>query len=220
MEAPELYYLARIRWQVWAGFSFVGVTPPVERIRVSMWFAALRAVTDELGLHFPSLLWVLRQEKGEATHREHFHALIAGFPEQMVNIGTCFFIQKTWAAVGGGKAPVHLFDRSLAGIDYVCKCLGEVDEATLAGQIYESNKFGSGSCELMLSDSLKKCLASESRLGERRLRRVKRKAFGKFSIPTVQASSTRVLGPTVEECAHGQREAFFSARAGAAKFSS
>jgi len=189
MEAPELYYLARVRWQVWAGFSFKGATPPVERIRVSMWFATMRTVAEELGIYFPSLLWCLRQEKGETTYREHFHALIAGFPEQMVNIGTCFFIQKTWAAVGGGKAPVHLFDRSLAGIDYVCKCLGEVEEAALAGDIYESNKFGSGSCELMLSDSLKKCLSKESLVAERRLRRVKRKAARRFAL---QVSSSGV----------------------------
>jgi len=212
MEAPELYYLARIRWQVWSGFSFVGVTPPVERIRVAMWFSCMREFTEALGLHFHSVLWCLRQERGETTHREHFHALIAGLPEQMVNLGTCFLLQKLWAQVGGGKAPVYLFDRSLAGIDYVCKCLGEAEESVLAGQIYESSKFGSKACELMLSDSLKKCLLNLSDVGESRLRRVKRKSGRKFSLPTSPAGSSAVHGPTLEEASHAQREAFFFER--------
>jgi len=173
MESPELLYLSEVRWQVFGGFSFKGSRPPAESVRLKMWFAALREVTAKLRLYFPSLLWVLRQERGEATQREHFHALIAGLPEQMVNVSTCFLIQKTWAALGGGKAPVHLFDPRLAGVEYATKCLGV--EKSLGGDIYESSKFGSKACELMRSRSLDRCLAGGRFVGEKRLRTVKKK---------------------------------------------
>jgi hypothetical protein len=178
MESPELLTLSQIGWQVFGGFSFRGLKPPTESIRLKMWFAMLRRASAELGLYFPSVLWVLRQERGETTHREHFHALIAGFPGHMVNVSTCFLIQHAWQSVGGGKAPVHMFDPRLAGAEYVTKCLGGFSDSTLGGHIYESEKFGSKACELMRSHSLDKCLANGCFVSEKRLRTVKKKTVG------------------------------------------
>jgi hypothetical protein len=182
MESPELLTLSQVGWQVFGTFTFRGVTPPSESIRVKMWFAMLRRASAQLRLYFPSVLWLLRQERGETTYRQHFHALFAGFPERMVNPQTCFLIKHAWEEVGGGKGPVHLFDPRLAGAEYVTKCLGGFSDSTLGGDIYESEKFGSKACELMRSHSLDKCLANGCLVSERRLRTVKKKTVGAVTV--------------------------------------
>jgi hypothetical protein len=159
MESPDIWTLSLIEWQFFGTLTFKQLRLP-ERVRIGMFFAALREFADTYQVHFPKLLWCLRFEKGEATGRPHFHYLLAGLPRQGMNKGANFCQMEHWELQGGGMARVHLFDQRLNGVGYITKCLGESSE--LGGDVYESSKFGGGHCTLMLSHSAEKVIRREA----------------------------------------------------------
>jgi hypothetical protein len=55
-----------------------------------------------------------------------------------------------WEELGGGMARVRQFNPALTGVGYITGCLSEPD----GGDLYEFDKFGLKSCELMLSKAL------------------------------------------------------------------
>lgn len=59
-------------------------------------------------------------------------------------------MEHKWEELGGGMARVRQFNPALTGVGYVTKCLSESD----GGDLYEFDKFGFKSCELMLSKAL------------------------------------------------------------------
>jgi len=142
---PEVFSLARIDWHIFGTLTFKGVVVS-SAIQRKMFWQLIMTLANSLGVHFRSVLWVLRHETGEKLGREHLHFLIA-FPENRFgNKSTCFFLKNTWENIGGGIARVHVFSDHLNGLAYVAKNL-------TAGHIYESTKF-SKDCDLTLSKSV------------------------------------------------------------------
>lgn len=161
---PEKHLLDYVEWQFFCTFTFKTLKVS-EAVWLKMYFALVGEQADNFGVHFSKILWVLRREKGEATGRPHFHALIAGLPASAVTSGTCFSYMKLWEKLGGGVTRVRVYESSLAGVDYVLK---GVDEAyTNAGaNWYELGKFGSH-CDVMLSRSLIRHMENRRRFGPR-----------------------------------------------------
>ena len=56
-----------------------------------------------------------------------------------------------WEELGGGMARIHVFDPRLNAGSYILKRNGFVNAVDL-GDAYESAKFASKACELMLAD--------------------------------------------------------------------
>jgi hypothetical protein len=156
MEAPEIHVLKEIPWQFFGTLTFKQERLP-ERIRLSMFFALLRKSAKAHRVPFKKLLWCLRQEDGEATGRRHFHFLLAGLPPEACSIRTCFALKNGWEALKGGMARVSLFDPRLDAGSYLTK-----PPAGLAdpGDAYESAKFGSSTCSLMIAEAVWKFAAS------------------------------------------------------------
>jgi hypothetical protein len=165
MESPDIYVLAQLRWQFFGTLTFKKERMP-ERVRLGMYFAMLRQLASKHGVYFPRLPWCLRQESGEQFGRRHFHFLLTGLPRNVVTISSCFVIMHQWEQHGGGMARVHVFDHALNGVGYITKCLGQTPDA---GDVYESAKFGSRNCELMLSHGARAILRSRVNATERRL---------------------------------------------------
>jgi hypothetical protein len=148
MEIPEIHVLNRFDWQFFGTLTFKNERLP-ERVRISLYYALLREFCAEFGMKFPHLLWCLRQEKGEMFGRRHFHFLVAGAREALLNLSTCFWLMDKWEKLGGGMARIHVFDSRLNAGSYILKRSG-FDES-IGGDAYESAKFSSKACELMLA---------------------------------------------------------------------
>lgn len=190
MEKPELYHLARIDWQFFGTLTFRAAEIP-ERVRLSMWFAYVRKVAGNFRLHFPSLLWCLRQEEGELNSRRHFHYLLGGLPEKAVTIGTCFALMAEWEKLRGGMARVRVFNRSLNGIDYIAKeCLGMT-----GADSYESAKFGASSSGLMLGKGAETKLRRGIRESRRFVERSEKKSGKRVSQVDSSAFVPRISVP-------------------------
>jgi hypothetical protein len=168
MEVPELHVLNKIEWQLFETLTFKSERLP-ERVRLALFFALLREFCSQFGLKFPHLLWCLRQESGEVFGRRHFHCLIAGVRGALVNLTTCFWLMDKWEKLGGGMARVHVFDSGLNAGSYILKRNGfsGVD----LGDSYESAKFSSKACELMLADRVWKVAGWRSGYERARLAR-------------------------------------------------
>ena len=85
------------------------------------------------GVPYKRLLIALRGEEGELNGRFHFHCLVGGTATR--NYHTLQH-QAEWLwklQTGGARVDVRQYDRSLAGAEYVCKCLG--------ANAYELNKY-------------------------------------------------------------------------------
>jgi hypothetical protein len=152
MEAPEADILFKQMWQLFATLTFSGHVP-VLRKRMCMSFAWLRQVSRASKIEFSSLLWVLRNERGEIGAREHFHCLIAGLPAGCTEIAWRFRFKNMWESLGGGMARVRRYDTLQSGVSYVTKCL-DISWDHDRANYYEFRKFLDQSCELTLSHSL------------------------------------------------------------------
>src|SRR5436309_894314 len=83
---PEAVCLRLINWQLFSTLTFESIVS--EPIRIKMAFAWLRVLASNFRIHFHTLLWCLRQERGEIGGRLHFHSLIANLPvNRLVNPG-------------------------------------------------------------------------------------------------------------------------------------
>jgi hypothetical protein len=152
---PELLSLSSIEWQLFSTFTFKKERLP-ERVRLAMFFALARTTARNFGLHFKSLLWLLRQERGETFGRLHYHVLIAGLPAHFAPFPTCNSTEKLWVKFGGGHARVTVFNPSLKGVDYILKGGDEMARSLstrMGGDYHELTKFG-GACDLTLSESV------------------------------------------------------------------
>ena len=151
IDSPELQVLGKIAWQFFATLTFKSERLP-ERVRLALFFALLREFCAQFDLKFAFLLWCLRQERGESGGRRHFHFLLAGARETLVNLTTCFWLMDKWEKLGGGMARIHVFDSRLNAGSYILKRNGFRIDAVDVGDAYESAKFASKACELMLAD--------------------------------------------------------------------
>ena len=110
-----------------------------------MFWRWCRDVSKISGVPYKDLLIALRGELGEIGGRPHFHSLLGG-------VATCNIMSlrsqmmRCWKIISGNAdGDFRLYNRSLAGADCVCKCLG--------ANSYEINKFSIAE-ETTLSDSV------------------------------------------------------------------
>lgn len=178
MEQADVYNLTRIRWQVFGTLTFRSERLP-NKIHQQMWFAHCRKTCQNFGLYFPKALWCLRQERGEATGRRHFHYLFGGLPEKAVTESTCFAQMAEWERLGGGMARVRIFNRALNGVGYVTKCLG------VGADLYELNKFGWETSDIRLSSGAQAMLRRILREGGRRIERLDKRRCKSCVLPSV-----------------------------------
>lgn len=147
-------------WQFFVTLTFRDPVPS-EANRLKMLFAWLRTVArgagkyrDERGnpssVFFPSLVWLARSERGEATGRLHFHLLLTGLPAKRVNRTECFFQQDAWEKLGGGIARIRVYDLGLDGVSYVLKGLSEALEGA---NDYELTKFRDSGSRLLIASN-------------------------------------------------------------------
>ena len=161
LESPDLHLLCGERWQFFGTLTFKQERLP-ERVRQTMFNAALRQLAQTLRLYFPRLPWCRREELGDLLGRRHYHFLLTGLPARAACLSTCFFLMAAWEKIGGGMARVRLYDQAQDGLEYVTKCLG-------GGDAYETSKFAEGLSHLTLSDGLWRLLRARPVMGERRL---------------------------------------------------
>ena len=74
-----------------------------------------------------------------------------------------------WEKLGGGMARIHVFDSRLNAGSYILKRSGFDDG--IGGDAYESAKFSSKACELMLADRVWKVAGWRSEYERARLAR-------------------------------------------------
>jgi hypothetical protein len=70
----------------------------------------------------------------------------------LVNQTTCFWLRDKWEKLGGGMARIHVFNSRLDTGWYILKRCEFSSNAVALGDAYESAKFTSKACELMLAD--------------------------------------------------------------------
>ena len=124
--------LSRIDWDIFSTLTF---RDPIPRPHVcyGMAWQWCRALGEAAKVPYNRLLIALRGEFGEENGRFHFHALVGGTTARNM---TTFCHQAFWQwrhIAGCPRTEVRPFNRSLAGADYICKCLG--------ANAYEVGKF-------------------------------------------------------------------------------
>lgn len=138
-------------WGIFGSLTFGVAIPSAGACRKQV-FAHLYDSAKLLRVPFRRLVWAIRQEHGERGGRLHYHVLIGSY-QANITPGHCFTLNSMWENRRGcGFARHHVFDKSLQGVAYVTKCL--TGDSTVAGDFYESAKFGFESSDLTLSDSL------------------------------------------------------------------
>jgi hypothetical protein len=150
--------LARVQWDFFATPSFKG-TVPRSNICYGLAYCWLQELAKKCGVPYKRLLIALRGEEGEINGRFHFHCLIGGTATR--NYHTLQH-QAEWLwkiQSGGARVDVRQYDHSLAGADYVAKCLG--------ANAYELNKYSFANT-VTLSASVSRLIAAIDASGERR----------------------------------------------------
>ena len=150
--------LARIQWDLFATLTFAG-TVPRANMAYGLAFRWLQELAKVSGVPYNRLLIALRGEEGEANGRFHFHCLVVGTTTR--NYHTLGH-QAEWLwkiQSGGSRVDVRQYDRSLAGAEYVCKCLG--------ANAYELGKYSFANT-VTLSASVIRLIAGIDASGDRR----------------------------------------------------
>jgi hypothetical protein len=177
--------LARIQWDFFATPTFAG-TVPKPQIAYGLAWRWLQELAKKCGRPYNRLLIALRGEAGEVNGRFHFHCLVGGTLTR--NYHTLLHqAEHLWKVqTGGARVEVRQYDRSLAGAEYVTKCLG--------GNAYELNKFSFANT-VTLSSSVFRLIAAMDRVYERRGGdgQVRRRAGSKMSRPVVPAGAAGAL---------------------------
>lgn len=149
--SPDHYVANKISWQFFATLTFSRV--PTAAVREKMLFGWLRwfsemsrkqAAKRSTGTGREKLLWMVREELGEVGGRFHYHALLAGIPEFLVNVRTAMASCAAWENQGGGMARNYIYQPDLDGVDYVFKGLthNDLQATNRYGQyLYEVGKF-------------------------------------------------------------------------------
>ena len=159
--ADFAHTLARVDWQFFNTHTFNNPLPK-PYVRGSMFWRWCRDVSEFSGVPYKDLLIALRGEQGEIGARPHQHSLIGGVATcNLMSLRSQMF--RSWKMItGNADADFRLYDRSLAGADYVCKALG-------GANAYEINKFSIAE-ETTLSDSVISLIRVLDAKGDRRCR--------------------------------------------------
>lgn len=119
----------------------------------------LQELAKKCGVPYNRLLIALRGEEGEDNGRFHFHCLVGGILSR--NYHTLQH-QAEWLwkiQRNGARVDVRQYDRSLAGAEYVMKCLG--------ANAYELNKYSFANT-VTLSSPVIRLIAGIDESGDRR----------------------------------------------------
>ncbi len=142
--ADFAYTLARVDWDFFTTHTYINPIPK-PYTRVNMFWRWASDVSKICKVPLKDLLIALRCEEGEIGARPHLHALVGGVPS-CNKMSLRSQMMRSWKIIANnGDADFRLYDRSLAGADYVCKCLG--------AKAYEINKFSIAE-STTLSDSV------------------------------------------------------------------
>jgi len=163
--ADFAYTLARVDWDFFTTHTFINPIPK-PYTRVAMFWRWASDVSKICKVPLKDLLIALRCERGEIGARPHLHALVGAVPScNKMSLRSQMF--RSWKMIANNAdADFRLYVRSLAGADYVCKCLG--------AKAYEINKFSIAE-ETTLSDSVITLIGMMDANSERRFRELKRK---------------------------------------------
>ena len=156
--ADFAYTLARINWDFFTTHTYKNPLPrPV--VRGAMVWRWCQDVSQFSGVPYKNLLIALRRERGEIGDRPHEHCLIGGLTScNMMAVRSQ--MMRSWKIISGNAdADFRLYDRSLAGADYICKCLG--------ANAYELGKFSFANT-VTLSASVIRLIAGIDASGDRR----------------------------------------------------
>lgn len=150
--------LARVQWDFFATPTFKGNVPRAN-IAYGMAWRWLQETAKVCGVPYNRLLIALRGEVGEAKGRFHFHCLVGGTATR--NYHTLQHqMEHLWKIQSGGaRVEVRQYDRSLAGVEYVAKCLG--------ANAYELGKYSFANT-VTLSSSVIRLIAGIDESGDRR----------------------------------------------------
>jgi hypothetical protein len=164
--ADFAHTLARVDWQFFNTHTFNNPLPK-PYVRGSMFWRWCRDVSEISKVPYKNLLIALRGEQGEIGGRPHFHSLVGGVTTcNLMSLRSQMF--RSWKIItGNADADFRLYHRSLAGADYICKCLGGANS-------YEINKFSIAE-ETTLSDSVISLIRVLDAKGDRRCRELNRK---------------------------------------------
>ncbi len=157
--------LSRIEWDFFTTHTYINPLPR-EKTRVAMFWRWASDISKVCEVPLKDLLIALRCEQGEVGARPHLHALVGAVPScNKMSLRSRMFRQ--WKIIANNAdADFRLYDRSLAGADYICKCLG--------ANAYEVNKFSLAQ-ETTLSNSCITLIRMLDANSERRYREHRRK---------------------------------------------
>jgi len=205
MEKPDVYILSQVDWQFWCTFTFKADAVSSEKLRQSLWFALMRDWAGWYRVDFNRLLWMRRAEEGESTARLHWHALVAGLPNEAKSRATCFSVKNDWERLGGGLARVYLYEGSRNALSYMLKQPGIMSVMGSDGKpkevasyrsdgaaAYESRKFGSSGA-VTYSEGLIRLL-DRRRGASRKVRQVDKARLRVSSISATQKNQVVVQG--------------------------
>jgi hypothetical protein len=150
--------LARVQWDLFCSPTFRGSVPrpPIAYGLVYRWCQDL---AKHCQVPYNRQLLAVRGEVGEWKGRFHVHCLVGGTYTR--NYETlCHYGEWLWKrSTGGARIDCRQYDRSQAGADYVCKCLG--------ANAYELEKYNLA-LDVTLSESVIRLIRGIDSSGERR----------------------------------------------------
>src|SRR5579871_1719496 len=150
------YSLARIRWDIFGTLTFRSVPSP--KVAHGRAWALMHQAAELVQRPYSRLLIALRAEHGEMTGRFHFHFLLGG-TQTRNGITLSHQLEHLWFGMMGGISKCRPYDRSLAGVAYVTKCL-----RLTGANVYEVGKFNLADT-VTLSRSVFRVVRSLDRMG-------------------------------------------------------
>ena len=122
------FTLAKIEWDTFNTLTFKNPIPHIS-ICYGMAWRWCHAISKVSGVPYNRLLIALRGEFGEQRGRFHFHALVGGTTARNT-ISLAHKSEQQWRIISGNAIPdSRPYNRSLAGAEYITKCLGANDGA-------------------------------------------------------------------------------------------
>jgi hypothetical protein len=150
--------LSRMEWDIFSTLTFKNPIPHT-KICYGMAWRWVRRLSEISGVPYNHLLIALRGEFGEAKGRFHFHCLVGGTSTRN-SMTLSHQAESAWRIISGNSIPeVRPYNRSLAGAEYISKCLGANE--------YELGKYSLAD-SVTLSDSVFRALRTTVSNSERR----------------------------------------------------
>lgn len=133
------WVLSNLSWDVFGSMTFASGKDRSPRRAYSHVWAHLHEASRICRVPYSHLLFAVRGELGEIGKQFHFHYLIGGTKTSNV-LTFCHQLERAWIVRTGARArDVRPYDRSLAGPEYVAKCLGanayEISKFDLANEV-------------------------------------------------------------------------------------